>query len=736
MLHIFGIRHHGPGSTRSLLQALETLAPDIVLVEAPADAESQVSWIAHEQMTPPVALLIYNPKMLSQAAFYPFAEFSPEWQAMRYALREKIPVRMMDLPMSIGFAQPDRPEKTPGGKRYDPFTELAGLAGYSDPERWWEAAVERQHPEARQGDIFDAILELMRALRAAKNQTESPETLLREAHMRQTIRTAQKEGFERIAVVCGAWHGPALADTPQVKAASDTALLKGLKKIKTEATWIPWSFERLARQSGYAAGVVAPFWYRILYQNTTAPATEWLSLAARLLREHGLDTSSSHVIEAVRLAESLSHLRRTAQPGIDELREAAVTVLCEGAEKPVELIERELVVGDVLGAVPDQTPVPPLKADFEAQAKSCRLERSSQEKSLHLDLREPAQLRKSQLLHRLLLLGIPWGKTEETGSGKQGSFHENWTIGWQPEYEIRLIEAGAWGNTIEEAGNQKARRQIALSEHLPGLTALLGQLLKADLGPPIPLLLEKLRETAALSRDTMVLADAIPPLVEALRYGHARQLDLGAVEMLLDGLIPRFCLQLPGASTGLSPEAAAEILPRILAVNRAIDLLQHTGHRQAWHSSLSAVAGHPGSAPLLSGLSRRLLFDQGLSSAEEAAAALHFWLSPAQAPGEAVGWLEGFLQGSGLLLIHHAALRELLDAWLSELPEGLFREQLPLLRRTFSRFTGPEREKLLDLARTGPGATQAAQAQAADSPAWDAGRAAELMPLLRQIFQD
>ena len=735
MLHVFGIRHHGPGSTRSLQKALERLAPDLVLVEAPADAESQVSWVGHAEMRPPVALLIYNPKQLSQAAFYPFAEFSPEWQAMLYALREKIPVRMMDLPMSIHFALPDEVEKTPGGKRYDPFTELAGLAGFTDPERWWEAAVERQAVIDHDGDVFVEILELMRALRAAKNQAESPETLLREAHMRQTIRTAQKEGFERIAVVCGAWHGPALADTPQIKAANDTALLKGLKKVKTEATWIPWSFERLARQSGYAAGVVAPFWYRILYQNQKAPATEWLSLAARLLRERGLDTSSSHVIEAVRLAEGLSHLRRTAQPGIDELREAAVTVLCEGAEKQVDLIERELVVGDVLGSVPDQVPVPPLKADFEAQAKSCRLERSSQEKSLHLDLREPAQLRKSQLLHRLLLLGIPWGKTEETGSGKQGSFHENWTLCWQPEYEIRLIEAGAWGNTIEEAGNQKARRQVAVSEHLPALTALLGQLLKADLSPPIPLLLEKLREIAALSRDTLVLADAIPPLVEALRYGHARQLDLGAVEMLLDGLIPRFCLQLPGACTGLNPEASAEILPKILAINRAVDLLQHAEHRQAWYRSLSAVANNPKTAPLLSGLSRRLLFDQGLSSAEEAAATLHYWLSPAQAPGEAVGWLEGFLQGSGLLLIHHAALRELLDAWLRALPEDLFREQLPLLRRTFSRFTGPEREKLLDLARTGSDASPLAQQQTG-RPAWDAGRAEAVMPLLRQIFQD
>ena len=37
--HLFGIRHHGPGSARSLRLALEALKPDIVLIEGPPDAQ-------------------------------------------------------------------------------------------------------------------------------------------------------------------------------------------------------------------------------------------------------------------------------------------------------------------------------------------------------------------------------------------------------------------------------------------------------------------------------------------------------------------------------------------------------------------------------------------------------------------------------------------------------------------------------------------------------------------------
>ena len=102
-IKVFGIRHHGPGSARSLLNALEAWQPDVLLIEGPPDADKLIQHVNHEKLKPPVAALVYNPKDLRQASYFPFAEFSPEWQAMLFGLKTTIPVAFMDLPMSLNF---------------------------------------------------------------------------------------------------------------------------------------------------------------------------------------------------------------------------------------------------------------------------------------------------------------------------------------------------------------------------------------------------------------------------------------------------------------------------------------------------------------------------------------------------------------------------------------------------------------------------------------------------------
>src|SRR5688572_25261497 len=97
-VHVFGIRHHGPGSARSLVAALEALDPDVVLIEGPPDAQEIVALAAREEMKPPVAILVYAADEPQRAVFYPFASYSPEWQAIRFALGRKREVRFIDLP--------------------------------------------------------------------------------------------------------------------------------------------------------------------------------------------------------------------------------------------------------------------------------------------------------------------------------------------------------------------------------------------------------------------------------------------------------------------------------------------------------------------------------------------------------------------------------------------------------------------------------------------------------------
>src|SRR5713226_9762812 len=249
----------------------------------------------------------------------------------------------------------------------------------------------------------------MTALRSdttPKNEEEAQ----REAHMRQTISAAQKEGFERIAVVCGAWHAPVLAHLSDAKA--DAALLSGLKRIKVEATWIPWTNSRLAYRSGYGAGVTSPGWYEHLWTAPDKVTIRWMAHAAHLLRKEGLDASSASVIEAVRLSEALAAIRDLPMPGLAECHEAIETVLCNGNAEPMKLIRDRLEIGERLGEVPAGTPAVPLQRDLEAKQRRLRLKPSPESTKLDLDLRNYTDRARSRLLHQLRLIGIEWGQPQ------------------------------------------------------------------------------------------------------------------------------------------------------------------------------------------------------------------------------------------------------------------------------------------------------------------------------------
>src|SRR5712675_1543277 len=103
-LNLFGIRHHGPGSARSLLTALTALDPAIVLIEGPPDANDIIRFAASPAMVPPVAMLVHGQDDPANASFYPFGVYSPEWQAMRWALAAGRPVRFIDLPATNRLA--------------------------------------------------------------------------------------------------------------------------------------------------------------------------------------------------------------------------------------------------------------------------------------------------------------------------------------------------------------------------------------------------------------------------------------------------------------------------------------------------------------------------------------------------------------------------------------------------------------------------------------------------------
>src|SRR5579859_3333746 len=449
LIELYGIRHHGPGSARSLRTALAGLEPDVVLIEGPPEADGLVALVGDPEMRPPVALLAYVPGEPNKAAFWPFAVFSPEWQAISYARAAGVPARFFDLPAAHQLAMRDG-EPAP---RTDPVTELATAAGYDDPERWWEDVVEHVPGTG----VFAALAEAIAILRAGDG--EPGRDAIREAYMRKVLRKAAKDGYQRIAVVCGAWHVPAVTDLPP--AAADDRLLRGLPKVKAVFTWVPWTYGRLAYASGYGAGIRSPGWYDHLFSAPGQPVERWLAKAAAVLRDQGIPASSAHVIESVRLAEALAALRGRPLAGLEEVTEAARAVLCEGSDVLSELIQRRLVIGERLGAVPAATPMMPLQQDLQAQQRHLRLRPDALPRDYDLDLRKPTDLARSQLLHRLALLAVRWGIRQEGRSRNIGTFRESWQLTWRPELDLALIEASMWGSTVAAAAEQRALARAA-----------------------------------------------------------------------------------------------------------------------------------------------------------------------------------------------------------------------------------------------------------------------------------
>lgn len=239
----FGIRHHGPGSARRLVQALGRLQPRQVLIEGPSDLSDLMPPLVHPLARPPLALLAYAEDDPARASFWPFETYSPEYQAIRWAVAHGAALQFIDLPSAVTLARD--PDDSARALRGDPIAALAEAAGHDDPESWWNDMFE----VSGETDVFDAVARAMAALR--EGQPATGDDIQREAQMRLAIAEAAK-GEGPIAVVCGAWHVPALqASHPK---AADREALKGLPRVKTRATWVPWTTRRLSRYSGYGAG--------------------------------------------------------------------------------------------------------------------------------------------------------------------------------------------------------------------------------------------------------------------------------------------------------------------------------------------------------------------------------------------------------------------------------------------------------------------------------------------------
>ncbi len=442
-------------------------------------------------------------------------------------------------------------------------------------------------------------------------------------------------------------------------------------------TWVPWSSRRLAAGTGYGAGVRAPGWYHHLFRHAGPDVVaRWFCEVAVVLRAGGHTVSPAQLIDATRLAEALATMRSRPLAGLSEVTDAAAAVLGEGGSAPMALVHEELVVGT------RSVPYPPTRRWCRWRATwpsgSAGSGSSRRTATLELDLRRAGGLARSHLLHRLALLEVPWGMPLE-GRGAAGTFRETWRLRWEPELSVRLVERSAYGTTVEAAAAayvvHLAKGEVGLAD----LTRLVEGCLLADLPAALGGAHAGLADRAAVHADVPQLMDALGPLARARRYGDVRGTDVGALDTVLarprraDRLRPRSRLHRPRRRRGRGHGAIGSRPPRPRSPcwrrTRPRDEHGQRGHGRA-RAALVPCARRPAAGPDRSrdGAGTRLPPAARRRAARRGrvrGGCLGRALTPGTPAPEGAAFVEGFLAGSGTVLVHDRELLGLLDEWVA-----------------------------------------------------------------------
>jgi hypothetical protein len=728
-----------------LRKALDVLDPACVLVEGPPEGDELIQYIADPDLKPPVAMLLHASDEASLASFMPFAEFSPEWQAIHWALKRERSVRFMDWPAAISLALQkaarEHPGSVPPPPRADALDLLASAAGFEDGETFWNGLIEQHGTNGQEAvSVFVSIETAMTEVRAQEGlNPQSPDELLRnnqrEAFMRGNIRAALKEVEGNIAVVTGAWHVSGLRQA--TKPADDRALIKDLPRLKVEATWVPWTDSRLSAFSGYGAGVISPGWYRhlwSLYTRKKVPSGEefasaWQSRTAFKLREEGYTAPTASAIEATRLALGLAALRDLPMPGIAEMREASLAAMCDGNPVPLAMLERKLYIGECVGEIGERVPQNPLARDLADWQRKTRLKPQDLEFEIKVDLRSEAGMLKSTLLHRLNLINVPWGKLLDAQAGR-GTFREVWVIEWEPWYSVSLAEALVYGVTIEQAAANATLKKAGETTSITELASLIQHALVSDLPETAASCIAQLQAVAVNSSNITDLMKAVSPLVRVLRYGTARRLPEDALRSLILSISVEINAGVRMGSRGLDEETTAARITAMEAFDEALRLFGDDALTSSWREELGRIVDDDQVTSSIGGLSLRRLHDVRAWELERVAAEFARHTGSRQ-PKESGAFLEGFLRGGSEVLLQDEPLLQLLDAWLCELSETDFTDSLPLLRRSMSSFDTVARRRVLEKIQRGrqQGTSAASHLAPESNPAFETA-----LPLLYKIL--
>lgn len=708
----FGIRHLSPAGAFYLRQFLEEKHPKMVLVEGPCDLGDTLVHIQNPVTKPPFAVLAYTKEAPVRTILYPFADYSPEYQAVLWCGENGAACRFMDLPTDVFLALPSVEEAAQGEEeRFNVYRALDRRTGEDGHETFWERTLEQAGCAEGYHQGANLFGKRLRELTQEKD-SDWAEIMLREAWMRGKIREAVREGTEpsEIVVVTGSYHVEGLKNWNQAPSPEEKKMLDKIQRVEASHTLMPYSDYRLSSRSGYGAGNKAPAYYALLWEalQTESPmrtAYSYLSKIAGYQRKNGTPVSSAEVIEAVRLSHELARMRGGQIPALRDLRDAAVTCLGSGNMASISLAVADTEIGTGIGSLPDGVSRTSIQEDFYRQLKELKLEkyRDITAQDLALDLREKRNvsseksafldLHRSFFLHRLRVLGVSFA-TEKKKQQENATWGEQWVLRWTPEAEIVLVESALKGDTIVQATAFQMKEQADGTGGIGAMAQMIEDAFLCGMPAAAAYATDILARRAVDAVSLEELAETVERLSTVIRYGGIRQVDEAPLLPILGKIFYRACLLLPNACV-CDDKAANAVTTAMQQLNMAA--LSHAFLQQdAWLDALWKAADRDDLNTRLSGFAAAILLERGQMGAERLRLEVTRRLSFGTPADLGAGWFEGLAMKNRYALIARLSLWESLDAYLDALDEEEFKRALVFLRRAFADFSAKEKDEIAE----------------------------------------
>lgn len=708
---IFGIRHLSPAGAWYLRKLLDEVMPQLVLIEGPSDFTEELSHLTGSGAKPPVAIMAYTNETPIRTILYPFAEYSPEYQAILWAFENHREYRFIDLPSSTFLAFSGMEEKREDAgeeERMSVYRRLDELSGEGSHETFWERTME--HFSEGHGYFLGAQA-FGRNLRSLTEGRESDyaETVVREAYMKRKIQEAINSGIgpEKIVVVTGAYHVEGLRG---LAAGLSDEELEQLPSVEVQKTLMPYSYYRLSSRSGYGAGNKAPAYYELLWEGFQREeadygARSYLSRLAAWQRQNGNMVSSAEVIEAVRLSFSLARLHGYEIPALRDLRDAAVTCMGHGSFGEIAQAVADTEIGTAIGSLPQGVSRTSIQNDFYRSLDELNLKRyfSVTADDLHLDLREKLtvkskksaflDLERSFFLHRLRVLGISFVSWRQVQQEK-ATWAEHWVLRWTPEAEIEIVEAQLKGDTVLLAASFQMKEAAEREESIAAVAKIIEESFLCGMPDTVRYATAVLQKIAVEAAAVEEIAKTVHSLSIVIQYGSIRKISSEALISVLEQLFLRACLLLPGSCV-CDDNASREIIQGIGLLNEA-QLHHECLPEEGWLLVMAEIAERDDLNTKISGYAAAILLERGKLTNEELERKVERRLSKGVPADLGAGWFEGLSMKNRYALITRMSLWESLDHYLDTLDDEEFKRALLFLRRTFADFTAKEKSDIAE----------------------------------------